>query len=305
MQYFCEYEEVEIPTVEIDSLDDFIAKDTERKNVYSLIDSPLYDFKLFKLKGTNTGGLLANFHHIICDGFSAALFIRQVFESYKSLITSGTLPDINPENNSYKQYLNSEKDYIESPKFAKDKAYWNEIYKTIPEVATLYSSKQRENTLSCEAARSTFLVDRELMNKIKELCAKNKFSVYNFFMAIFGLYISKSSRLDDFVIGTPILNRTNYREKNTFGMFISTVPFRVNITSSMPFNIFAEQIAKDTISTFRHQKYSYQYIIEDLRQKSPSIPNLYNIMLSYQISKASDSTSRILCRLAFKSLHKW
>ena len=45
-------------------------------------------------------------------------------------------------------------------------------------------------------------------------------------MALYAIYIGRVSGLNDFVLGSPILNRSNSREKNTPGMFISTVAFR-------------------------------------------------------------------------------
>ena len=258
-QYFCDFEEIDFPIYEIDSLDDFIDEDCNRQNVFNLLESPLYEFKIFKIKGTNTGGILGSFHHIICDAITTALCIRQIAESYNSLIASGSLPKLNPDNCSYRQYIDNEKEYVQSDKFLKDKEYWDEIYKTVPEVATIYSNQTTNNYLSCEADRLTVSFDEDMTNKINSFCQNLKISVYNFFMAIIGIYISRVSRLDDFVIGTPILNRTNFKEKHTLGMFISTIPFRMTINNDMTFDSFVSTIAKDTLSMLRHQKYNYQH----------------------------------------------
>ena len=290
-QYFCDFEEIDCPIYEIDSLDAFIDEDCNRQNVFNLLDSPLYEFKIFKIKGTNTGGIIGNFHHIICDAITTALCVRQVAEGYNSLINSGSLPNLNPDNHSYIQYINSEKEYVQSDKFIKDKEYWDKIYETVPEVATIYSNHPATSYLGCLADRLTFSFDKNISDKITNFCQDLKVSVYNFFMAILGIYISRVSRLDDFVIGTPILNRTNFKEKHTLGMFISTIPFRMKIDNSMTFESFVTQIGKDTLSMLRHQKYSYQYILENLRKKDSSLPNLYNIMVSYQVNKASDDSS--------------
>lgn len=290
-QYLCDFEEIDIPIYEIASVQDFIEEDANRENIFNIIESPLYDFKMFKLKGTNTGGFIVSFHHIICDAMTTALLMRQISECYNSLIENGNLAKLNPDNFSYIDYLNSEKEYKSSDKFIKDKEYWNKIFETIPEVATVYSSKASNASLSCKAERAVFSLDKSLMSKINDLCKDLKISAYNFFMSVFGIYLSKVSRLDDFVIGTPILNRTNFKEKNTLGMFISTIPFRITLDSESSFKDFASNIAKNSIAMLRHQKYSYGYILEDLRKKDANIPNLFNVILSYQINKSSDDSS--------------
>ena len=104
-------------------------------------------------------------------------------------------------------------------------------------------------------------------------------------MAIYSIYIGKVNNSSDFIIGTPILNRTSSVQKNTMGMFINTVPVRMKLEDNMTFSDFINNIAVGFTSIYRHQKYSYQYILEDLRKEDSSAPNLYNILLSYQITK--------------------
>ena len=133
----------------------------------------------------------------------------------------------------------------------------------------------------------------EELSQIKTFCDKNKISVYNFFMAVYSLYISRVTRLDDFVVGTPILNRTNFEQKNTMGMFVSVAPLRVTLDYASSFIDFAKKIGTDTMSIFRHQKYSYQSILEDLRKKDASLPNLYNVVLSYQITKTIEKQNDV------------
>lgn len=290
-QYFEEFVPFKCEFNEISSLEEFIDEDAKRENVFNLLENPLYEFRLFRIKGTNTGGILANFHHIICDGFSTAICIRQIAEIYNAFINNLDLPLIDTEAFSYKNYLASEKDYIGSSKFEKDRDYWLTKYETVPELATIRGTKSSSNDLVCSAERSTFVMDVTLMEKINAFCNELNISLYNFFMAVFSIYISKATRLNSFAIGTPILNRTNFKEKNTSGMYISTVPFRIDIENDMSFLDFISLIQKDTMAMLRHQKFSYQYILDELKKMDASISKLYDIAFSYQITKASDAMS--------------
>ena len=112
-------------------------------------------------------------------------------------------------------------------------------------------------------------------------------------MGIFALYLGRVSNLDNFVIGTPILNRTNFKEKQTTGMFINVLPLKFNINHEEKFTEFLSKIAKDSMGLLRHQRYSYNYILEDLRKKDSSLPGLYNILLSYQITKMTDNNDEL------------
>ena len=194
---------------------------------------------------------------------------------------------------SYLNYIESEKAYKNSDKYSKDKAYWEEVFHTIPEVASLVPMQEDRKDISCEGARKKFTFSSNDLSNIKVFCDSHKISVYNFFMAVYALYIAKISSLTDFVIGTPILNRTNFEQKHTMGMFISVAPLRITAQESSSFIDFVKDISNNTMSIFRHQKYSYQTVLEDIRKKDSSVPNLYHILLSYQITKTTEDSNQV------------
>ena len=112
-------------------------------------------------------------------------------------------------------------------------------------------------------------------------------------MALYAIYVGRVSGLDDFVLGTPILNRSTFIEKTTPGMFISTVPFRFTLANDLSFIDFAKKIAFDSLGMFRHQKYPYQNILEDIRKKNPTQPNLYDILISYQNTRTNRNSVEV------------
>lgn len=152
-------------------------------------------------------------HHLIADGFSCNLTANGIANIYDSLLQNNELPIFN----SYKNYILSEQEYINSSKFEKDKKYWDKIFETIPETVSLSTSTNNSIgiTENINSLRETFIINKTLLSEINNFCKKHNISKYNFFMAIYSIYIGKVNDINDFVIGTPILNRTNYKEKNT------------------------------------------------------------------------------------------
>lgn len=256
---------------------------------FTLIDSQLFNFKLFKFSKNGHGGFVLNIHHLIGDACTAGLVGSKIINIYTSLQKN---EDITESATSYKNYIESEKAYLSSSKFEKDKEYWNKIFETIPEIGNIPSIKQ-ENKNTCKALRKTFIIPKEQIEKINNFCSSNKISLFNFFMALYAIYVEKVSGLDDFVLGTPILNRSTFVEKNTPGMFISTVPFRFTLSEDLSFIDFAKKIAFDSLGIFRHQKYPYQNILEDIRKKNPEEPNLYDILISYQNTKTNRNDAKV------------
>ena len=292
LQYLSSFSEFEIENVMVNTDEDIKDIENEMSNTpFEVLDNLLFSFKTFTFPDGH-GGFVITAHHLISDAWTAGLVVNEIMDYYEKIINSQIIDNKNP---SYLDYITSEQEYLNSEKFNKDKEFWNEIFKTVPEVATIPSInvENSNSSLSCKAKRKQFVIPKEIMNLINEFCKQNKASAFNFFMAVLAIYLSRVSSLDDFTIGTPILNRGNFKEKQTTGMYISTIPFRISINHKIPFAEFLSNISADFLKIFRHQKYPYQYLLEDLRKKDSSIPNLYNILLSYQNVRSNKQTSDI------------
>ena len=287
VQYFSELKDIDFEIIDIkDKNEQSALEEKMASKVFTMLDSLLFEIVLFRYPD-NHGGFVINSHHIISDSWTNGIVANDVALIY-SKIKKNELYE-KDKSLSYIEYINSEKQYVESNKFQKDKEYWNNLFATIPEVATIPSTKNAEKEDNIAANRILLDINASLFSKLKSFCTENKVSLYNLFMAIFALYLGRVSNLDEFVIGTPILNRTNYKEKETTGMFINTLPLKITLSHEKTFLENLKDIAINSMSLLRHQKYSFQYLIEDLRKKEPNLPKLYNVLYSYQITKMNDN----------------
>ena len=291
MQYFTKMTEINFQRLHLKDKKELKETAIElSKEKFDIEEENLFRYKLFKLDN-GYGGFIIIAHHIISDAGTFSLMGTEIVDNYSKLQKN---ENIEIKEYSYEDYIKDEKEYEKSSKFIKDKEYWNEVFKDIPEVATIPSTKSKANNDSTgKSLREEFTLSKEILNKITEFCKKNKISNFNFFMSIYAIYLSRVSNLKDFVIGTPILNRTNFKEKHTTGMFINTAPLRIKIEENSDFVTCVKQIAQSSLSMLRYQKYPYQMLLEDLRKKDSTIPVLFDIMLSYQVTKANDRTLEI------------
>lgn len=288
-QEISDFSPFEIEIVDVKNEEDLVSLENEMVDIpFSVLDSKLHHFKMYRLPN-GKGGFVLVAHHLICDACTAGLVASKTINIYTSLLNG---EEVSEAPTSYINYINSENDYLVSNKFEKDSEYWNNIFETVPEIGNIPSIK-KENKSTCAAKRKTFILSKEHIAIINNFCSENKISAFNFFMALYAIYVGKVSGLDDFVLGTPILNRSTFVEKNTPGMFISTVPFRFTLTNDLSFIDFAKKIAFDSLGMFRHQKYPYQNILEDIRKKNPTQPNLYDILISYQNTKTNRNSVEV------------
>ena len=254
---------------------------------FKIDNSLLYKFYIFKFSN-GEGAFTLNIHHLISDAWTLAFICNEIIKTYSQLKNNKEIKE--EKNYSYLDYLKTEKEYMKSEKFLKDKEYWLEKYNKIPEVAEILgSSTKKQGLIDSSAKRINIKLEKQNIEEIKSYCKTNKISLYNFFMAIYSIYIAEITGLNEFAIGTPILNRTNYKEKNTAGMFINIAPFKINYRENIKFEEYLKEVSIDSLNMLKHQKYSYQCLLEELRQREKNIPNLYNILLSYQMTNAQMS----------------
>ena len=287
-----DFKEPRINEIEIKSHKELEEKmDEIAKTPFKVEDNDLYEFYIFKMPNEKCAMML-KMHHLIADAWTFGLSSNEVMDTYYNLEHNLPLKDYNEF--SYIDFINSEKEYVSSAKMLKDKEYWNNVYSTIPDIAKIPGSVEKTDALkTCNAQRKVFKMEKSQVEAISEYCKQNKCSLFNFFMAVYGIYIGKICNLSSFVIGTPILNRRNFKEKNSTGMYVSTMPFRMDINEGETFTTFIEKISKDSFDMLKHQRYSYQTILEDLRTKNSNIPQLYHHLLSYQITNAKNNNSNI------------
>lgn len=286
-QYFSKDEDFDFEILNITEekqIEVFAKKIVDTK--FSIIDSRVFDFKLFKLS-SGFGGFIVNVHHIISDAATFSLIGTEVVQIYSKLLHN---EEITQKTYSYIDYINSEKEYLKSSRFEKDKQYWQEQLSPLPEVATVFSTSSDKILSNNLSDRAEFIFDITLINKIKDFCAQNKISMYNFLIGIYSIYFGKTNNMDVFTFGTPILNRTNFAEKHTSGMYISTSLLKIDMSQNKQFNEFVKDIYKTCMSMLRHQKYNYQFILDDVRKNDSSISELYDIGLSYQVTQATDTS---------------
>ena len=288
-QYLTAYEPFSIPKVELKSKEDWDQFNQTVVSIpFTLFDSPLYAFHLFSFPD-GTGGLNVTFHHIVSDAWTMSLFIDEVMSIYEKLLKNEEI-DTTP-NASYLDYIRAEQEYQKSERYQKDANFWKQKFETEPEIA--YIAGHKKNTNNTVAKRETFRLPQDTLEKINAICKENKASLYTFFMSIYGMYLSKVNNISHFVIGTPVLNRLNAKDKKTAGMYISTNAFDFQINSSVDFLTYLSEVSSNQISIFRHQKYPYSAISNMVKETYGISDNLYDVALSYQNARDNRENAKV------------
>ena len=170
LQYFAKDKYINFDIIDIKNENqiEFFAKKIVNTK-FDIIDSRVFDFKLFKLP-SGFGGFIVNVHHIISDAATFSLIGTEIVQNYSKLIKNDIIPD---KTYSYIDYINDEKAYLESSRFEKDVSYWNEILSKLPDVATIPSNKSIHKQNDFKANRIEYSFKSNLVKKINNFCKQN------------------------------------------------------------------------------------------------------------------------------------
>ena len=202
---------------------------------------------------------------------------RQICDIYGKLGQGGKGEEsVEP---SYIEYIVSEKNYLSSDRFLKNKIFWNERFKDLPQL----SSDKRSERI--EGRRKTFELGWELTATLKSFVEMHKYSLNTFFVTLYLLYLYKTTQQIDIVIGTPVLNRSGRREKSIFGMFTSTMPFRFTIDENATLLETMARVNEELKMCYVYQKYPYDLLVQDLELKKRGYDTLFTSCVNYYNTK--------------------
>lgn len=281
-QYVSEYVEFKADKVDVRAkTEEEIEKIKEEyiSTPINVIDNLLFSYLLID-RGEGVGEIFLKAHHLICDAWSISKMGTQLSHIYEALLNNEKYEKEIP---SYLEFISSEQEYLNSEKYQKDKLFWQEYLDGMIDVAGLKEESATENT---DGKRYTFVLEDKFKLMLDEYIKENRVSYYSIFLTALAIYLERTNEKQDFAIGTPILNRSNFKEKNMAGMFVSTMPVRFKIDENETFLELCKKTALDSMTLFRHQKYPYSKMSEEYKENNNVTNNMYKVMLSYQNARA-------------------
>lgn len=231
-----------------------------------------YRFALFKINDSKTG-FLYKFHHIIADGWSVHLMTDEICELYMSMESGGEPSELD-RREGYLGMLQQERSYEASDRFQKDKQFWNELFAELP----AYRLPDEEGQLA--GKRASFRLGGKATAAIKHLAAKLQCSDQTVLTSMLLLYMYRSGKQDDLVIGMPVFNRTGVQQKRVFGLFTSMMPFRMQVDQNDSVTAFITKVKRTLRKCYSHQKYPYDVLVRDLELRKREYGSLFQVTVN-------------------------
>ncbi|HEX6642970.1 MAG TPA: amino acid adenylation domain-containing protein, partial [Thermoanaerobaculia bacterium] len=225
--------------------------------------------RLLKL-GAEEHILLRTFHHIVVDGWSLAIFNRELAALYEGK----TLPALSLQYADYAMWQREA---------ALDEGlqYWKQQLAGIPEQLRLPLSHPRPPRATYDGARLDMRVAPEQLSRLRALSGEG--TLYMTLLAAFALLLDRYGAEEDVVIGTPIAGRQETQLEQLIGFFVNSLVMRVRVQPAMTFRALLERVRQLTLDAYRHQDVPFERLVEELSPgRSLNTAPLFQTMFALQ-----------------------
>jgi amino acid adenylation domain-containing protein len=129
----------------------------------------------------------------------------------------------------------------------------------------------------------TFTLDQESTAALKALAQDSGSTLYMTLLSVFSVFLHKVSGQEDIIIGTPVAGRSHEELHNTAGLFVNTLPLRLQPKGESTFSEFLHEVKEHSLEAFENQDYQYEKLIDELNLARDTARNpLFDVMFTLQ-----------------------
>jgi amino acid adenylation domain-containing protein/thioester reductase-like protein len=234
---------------------------------------PLFRCICARLSGSQWA-LAMKVHHIVADGSSAAILLTGIFSIYRALLGKAPLPEW--QKTSCAALCRIDELYCESREYHDDREFWLKGFQELPEPLELFPQSQQAGL---ETRRSVYSLPAELQKAVYRFCEEHRTTPFRIVMAALYTWLARTTGTTDLVIGSAMHNRLAPELKDAVGMFVSTVPVRISAGLDVDFKTLLDAVRTQIKDISLHQRYPYDVLINDLRERHRQPVDLIKVML--------------------------
>ncbi len=251
---------------------------------FDLVSGPLLRVVVQKLSEQHYKVTLVA-HHLVLDGWSLAVFCRDLGYFYDTL--SGVSCDPIPAANQYVEYASKIGEYLASDAGKTDEEFWVHQFADQIPVLDLPVEFSRPPLRTYTGQRLDYVIPAELVEQARKLGAKSGCSLFNVMLASFNAFVARISGVEDFCVGIPTAGQAAMDQPELIGHCVNTMPLRTRVDVDDSFVDYLKKTRSRLLDSLEHQRYSYGMLLRKLAPpRDPSRPTMLNV--SFNIDPVID-----------------
>jgi hypothetical protein len=272
-----------LPLIDLSGLDQPLVQEATRWLVqrealqpFDLATGPLLRATLLRMSAEEHV-LLFTMHHIVSDGWSMGLLVREVAALYKAY-QEGQESPLEELAVQYADYAVWQREWLAGEVLEGQLEYWRRQLAGAPAVLELPTDRPRPRVQSYRGATSEFRLSEELTAGLKELSRRSGVTLFMTLLAGFEVLLWRLSGQEDICVGTAIANRTRRETEGVIGFFVNTLVLRAELSGELSFRELLGRVREVCLGAYGHQEVPFERLVEELRpERSLSHSPLFQV----------------------------
>ncbi|MBV8202815.1 MAG: amino acid adenylation domain-containing protein, partial [Acidobacteria bacterium] len=206
--------------------------------------------------------LLATQHHIISDGWSAGVMLREVAVLYSAFRRG--LPSPLPELPlQYPEFARWQRRWLQGEALEAQLAYWRGQLAGAPRQLELPTDRPRPLQPGRRGGALKIDLDGGLSERLAALSRHEEVTLFMTLAAAFGLLLGRHANQEELLLGTPIANRNRHETEALIGFFVNTLVLRVDLAGGPAFTELLRRVRDAALGAYAHQDLPFERLIEE------------------------------------------
>ena len=222
----------------------------------------------------NSRTLLVDMHHIIADGVSHDVLVRDFTALYNG-------EELIPLRIQYRDFSEWQNNPRQKEAVKQQEAYWLKAFAGEIPLLNLPLDYPRPAVQGFEGNRVIFMISVDETETLKQVALEQGTTLYMLLLTAFFLLLSKISGQEDIVVGSPAAGRRHADLDHIIGMFVNTLALRNYPNGRNFFSQFLGEVKESTLEAFENQDYPFEDLVDQAAVKrDPGRHPLFDIMFT-------------------------
>jgi amino acid adenylation domain-containing protein/non-ribosomal peptide synthase protein (TIGR01720 family) len=236
----------------------------DRRRGFDLTVAPLMRLKLLRLSDESYRFIWTH-QHLLLDGWSIALLLKEIFEDYESL--SEGHDERQPARREYREYI----DWLRQQDTARAKSFWSSYLNGFSAPTPfVVDHAPVDASREADTRRARVCYSKDKSDGLRVFARRYQLTLNTLVQGAWALLLSRYSRETDVLYGATVAGRpASFTDVGQMvGLFINTLPVRVRVRPEMSVNVWLKSIqAEQAVS----REYENSPLVE--LQKLSAVPN--------------------------------
>ncbi len=238
---------------------------------FDLSCGPLVRAELFGL-GEENHVLLLTIHHIVFDGWSVDVLLRDLAASY-SAFYHGNTPEMPSLPIQYADFATWQRQYLTPEIVERHLEYWQGQLAGVPTLLELPTDRPSETATKNNGAEIPFKLSAETASAIRTVGRQHNTTLFVVVLAAFQSLLHRYTRQEQVLVGTPYNGRTISEVEDLVGFFVNSLPVKADFSKNPSFVELLQQV-RDTVRAVQtHQDFPFDRLVQELQPARESNRN--------------------------------